>query len=191
MTLEQYFKLLETQKRAVEKLVQDQLPIKVGRIAQNHFQENFRRQGFVDGGLTQWPKTKRQMSGNRSATSQYGALLSSRNHLFKSIRYVPQQGKVTVSTDLKYAPIHNHGGEVLPTVTPAMRGHAWKMYYQNGGGKKEKNDPPQATKWKALALTKKKKLCIRIPQRQFLGESRELTEKINGIIEKELNKLLF
>ena len=186
MTLEQYFKLLETQKKTVEKLVQDQLPIKVGRIAQDHFQENFRQQGFVDGGLTPWPKTKRQLSGNRSAASQYGALLSSRNHLFKSIRYVPQQGKVTVSTNLKYAPIHNWGGEITRSVTRATRGHAWKKYYK----KKDKANHEQAAKWKALALTKKEKLRIRIPQRQFLGESRELTEKINGLIEKELDKLL-
>ena len=45
-------------------------------------------------------------------------------------------------------------------------------------------------KWKRLALTKKKKLRIRIPQRQFLGESRELSEKIDQKMENEIRNIL-
>ena len=31
---------------------------------------------------------------------------------------------------------------------------------------------------------------IKIPKRQFIGESLELTDKINNTIEKEINKIL-
>ena len=49
---------------------------------------------------------------------------------------------------------------------------------------------PDAERWKALALTKKSKLTVKIPKRQFLGESAELRKSINDKIEKELSKIL-
>ena len=48
----------------------------------------------------------------------------------------------------------------------------------------------EALKWKRLALTKKKKLRIKIPQRQFIGESRELSEKIDRKMENEIRNIL-
>lgn len=44
--------------------------------------------------------------------------------------------------------------------------------------------------WKRLALTKKTKLTIRIPQRQFLGPSNTLTRQIIDKGEKELYKII-
>jgi hypothetical protein len=45
--------------------------------------------------------------------------------------------------------------------------------------------------WKALALTKKTKLNItaRIPRRQFIGDSRELTAKINKMLDESIEKI--
>ena len=42
----------------VNKLVFDQLPRKVGVIATNYFKDNFRKSGFVNGGVRPWQKTK-------------------------------------------------------------------------------------------------------------------------------------
>ena len=44
--------------------------------------------------------------------------------------------------------------------------------------------------WKGLALTRKKKLSIRIPQRQFIGESEELNEKIEKKITEKIFNIL-
>lgn len=179
------------------------LPVIVGRMAKDHFQDNFRKGGFLNGGLHKWPVSKRQQSGTGRANSQYGPLLSSRNHLFSSIKYVPSDFSVTVSNDLPYAPVYNWGGYIHPTVTPRMRRFAWAMYYNAQGIKKRavegkrkpkkgKSTPdtetPSAQFWKRMALTKKKKLNIRIPQRQFMGESRELNQRIREHIEKELSQ---
>ena len=49
---------------------------------------------------------------------------------------------------------------------------------------------PQAQMWKGLALTRKKKLSIRIPQRQFIGESEELNEKIEKKITEKIFNIL-
>jgi hypothetical protein len=46
----------------VKKLFFNQLPRKVGVIATNHFKDNFRKSGFVNGGVRPWQKTKRQVS---------------------------------------------------------------------------------------------------------------------------------
>jgi phage gpG-like protein len=187
MNLQEFKHLLAQKSRELDHLVRRTLPVKAGAIAKAHFQDNIRvRQGFLNGGLHPWPKTKRQQSGSSAAAANYGALLSSRKNLYGSIKYTPSDYKVVVANDLEYAPIHNWGGTLSPTVTPQMRKFAWAMYYKTSGKKKtgkrirEKAQAEnarldtEANKWKALALTKKTKLNIRIPQRQFLGESREL-----------------
>lgn len=189
----------------VENLMRRKLPVIVGRMAKDHYQENFRKGGFQNRGLRKWPVTRRQTSGIAGADGQYGPLLSRRNHLFASIKYVPSDYRVTVSNDLPYAPVHNWGGQVNPTVTPRMRRFAWAMYYNAQGGKKKatggkrkpkkgksapKVETPSAQFWKGMALTKKKKLQVRIPQRQFIGESQELNQRINERIENELNQIL-
>lgn len=48
---------------------------------------------------------------------------------------------------------------------------------------------PGADKWKAMALTKKKSLTVKVPQRQFIGESRELDDKAQKRIADEIMKI--
>jgi phage gpG-like protein len=192
---------LKKKSAEVENLMKRTLPVIVGRMAKDHYQDNFRKSGFKNHGLQRWSATKRQNSDITGAEGQYGPLLSRRNHLFASIKYVPSDFRVVVSNDLPYAPIHNWGGEVNTTVTPKMRRFAWAMYYKNNpktdGKKKPKKgkSAPQiettsAQFWKKMALTKKKKLKVNIPQRQFIGESHELNEQINKRIENELTKII-
>lgn len=194
MDIKDYIELIKSQRKEIDQLMRRQLPVKIGRMAKDHFQENFRKGGFVNNGLQQWPKSKRQLSGTSSAAAQYGPLLSGRNHLFSSMKYTPSDYRVKVANEVPYAAIHNEGGTVNPTVTPEMRRFAWAMFYKSSGKKKEKKGSmlsnPDAERWKALALTKKSKLTVKIPKRQFLGESAELRKSINDKIEKELSKIL-
>lgn len=83
-----------------------------------------------------------------------------------------------------------------------MRRFAWAMFYKSSGQSKRnrkgrktaKKGPvevsPEAAKWRALALTKKKKLKISIPQRQFLGRSEELVNSIQAEIENRAKRVL-
>jgi phage gpG-like protein len=194
MDIKDYIELIKSQRKEIDQLMRRQLPVKIGRMAKDHFQENFRKGGFVNNGLQQWPKSKRQLSGTSSAAAQYGPLLSGRNHLFSSMKYTPSDYRVKVANEVPYAAIHNEGGTVNPTVTPEMRRFAWAMFYKSSGKKKGKKGSmlsnPDAERWKALALTKKSKLTVKIPKRQFLGESAELRKSINDKIEKELSKIL-
>lgn len=203
MNVEEFTRSLASKNKQLDYLMRRTLPVKVGNMAKAHYQENFRQGGFVNGGLHKWPDARRRSSGSKAAAAKYGTLLSSRNHLYSSIKYIPADYRVKVANDVNYAPLHNWGGNTHPKVTPKMRKFAWAMYYKTAGirksttkgkrkGKKKKrNIPPEAERWKRLALTKKKKLNIKIPQRQFLGESRELSEKVNGKIETEIRNIIF
>ena len=74
-----------------------------------------------------------------------------------------------------------------PTVTPKMRKWFWAQYYDAGGDK----GGEAAEKWKRIALGARDKLMIkvRMPKRQFIGESKELRERINEEIIKSINKV--
>lgn len=182
------------------------LPVLVGRTAKDHFQENFRQGGFVDGSVHPWQEAQRRKKGGKRASTKYGTLLSGRNHLFSSIKYIPGDSCVTVTNDVEYAALHNNGGQITthPQVTSKMRKFAWAQYYQaagitkrmKAGGKKrkaiEENLPEEALKWKRLALTTKETLDVKatIPKRQFIGESRELNQKIENLIETNITNIL-
>ena len=205
MDIKDSAKLVEQIRKELDTMMRRRMPVIAGRLAKDHFQDNFRRSGFVNGGLHPWPKARRLTSGGTDAASQHGTLLSESKHLYNSIQYVPSDYRVRVYNEVAYASIHNWGGTVSVTVTDRMRRFAWAKFYEASGksrkaatgGKKGRKratgkqaESPQASFWKHLALTRKKKLDIRIPQRQFLGESEELTAKINERLEKEIRNIL-
>lgn len=196
---------VEALKRQLELEVKDRLPRKVGTLAVQHFKQNFREEGFVDGGLRPWQKAKRQLSGGRNASSRYKTLTSARNHLMSSIEARPSAGAVSIENHVPYAKIHNEGGIISsnPNITPKMRKFAWAMYYKTAGIKKSrgarkkgkgrtpKTIPKEAQQWLGLALTKKTKLHIRakMPKRQFIGESKELEQKVSQEITNSIKKI--
>lgn len=189
-------KLVEHLKKEIQREVNDRLPRKVGITAVNHFKQNFRDGGFMNGGLHPWKKTKRQQQPS-NAGSRYSPLTSARNHLMSSLEFHPGVGQVRISNPVPYAAIHNEGGTINthPRVTPKMRKFAWAMAYHAAGvrrkGKLPKELPYEAKMWRALALTKKTTLSIHanIPQRQFMGESQELTQKVNRIVNESIQRI--
>ena len=172
------------------------LPVIVGRMAKDHFQDNFRLGGFVNGGLHAWKPVSRFSSG---AAGSYGPLLSGRNHLFSSIEYRPSDYRVVIGNSLPYAPAHNRGAEIPRPDN--LRRYAWHRFFRACGvteneareTRRLKTAPaavsanPEAGFWKGMALSKKS--TVKIPQRQFIGESVELTGAIQARIESEISKL--
>lgn len=207
MDIKEFSNQIKAKRKDLDNLMKSKMPLLAGRMAKDHYQDNFRQGGFINNGLRPWKKAERLSSGGKDAASQYGTLLSSRDHLFSSIKYVPGEYRVKVSNELVYAPIHNWGGTLTPTITPKMRRFAWAKYYEAAGktqkaakgkrkGKKkdssgkDKVENAEASRWKGLALTKKKNLHIRIPKRQFIGESKELSNKITERTENEIRNIL-
>lgn len=193
-------------KEQVELEVNDRLPRKVGIIAVQHFKQNFRDSGFLDGGLRPWKKSQRELRGGMGASARYKTLTSARNHLMSSTQAHIGQGEVSIENPVPYAVIHNEGGTIVsnPTITPKMRKYAWAMAYKLSGrkrgstgkrGKRTGGDkeaiPEEAKKWMALALTKKTKIKIRakMPKRQFIGESRELMQKVSKEVNDSIQRI--
>lgn len=182
--------------REVRREINDRLPRRVGVIAVNHFNQNFRDAGWRDNGLHPWKETRRQREGT-GADAGRTPLISSAPHLSRSIQAEPSPGQVRITNPVQYAAIHNYGGTINthPTVTKKMRKFAWAKFYKlagvKKGGKIPKDLPDEALKWRALALTKKVKLNITadIPQRQFIGDSAELRDKVDKAILQTLQRL--
>jgi phage gpG-like protein len=146
--------------------IKNEVPRKVAQVVQNHFLDNFKKESF-DGQA--WQKRKNQDEG-RNLLVKSGALR-------KSIRVASATWqKIVIASDVPYAQIHNEGAVTHPTVTPKMRAFAWQKYKQTG-----------QSKWKGLALTKKSKLTVPIPKRQFMGMDNALNTKINTEINNALN----
>lgn len=105
----------------------------VGNIARNHSIDNFRKQGFVDGGLRPW-KGRKDRRNTRSLLVKTGRLRQS----VRVKRYNSRE--VVIGTDTPYASYHNEG-------------------------------------------------TGRLLKRQFIGDSKELDEKVKTVIIKEIDKL--
>lgn len=196
-------RLIMKLKEQVERDVNDRLPRKVGIIAVQHFKQNFRDSGFHDGGLRPWKKSQRELRGGIGASARYKTLTSARNHLMSSTQAHIGRGEVSIENPVPYAVIHNEGGTIVsnPTITPKMRKYAWAMAYKLSGRKKGRKGkrtggsqeaiPEEAKRWMALALTKKTKIKIRakMPKRQFIGESRELMQKVSKEVNDSIQRI--
>ena len=180
MNIEQFQKLLLQKQQEIEQAMRRTLPVKVGRIAKDHFQSGFRQGGFQDNGTQAWQRKKRP--------DKYGPLMSSRQNLYGSIYYQPGDASVTVGTSAPYAEIHNEGGDIK--VTAKMKRFFWAKYRETNGGSWKRNAKnEEAEFWNTLAL-KKVGAKIHIPQRKFIGESQELNQKIKQKIDDEIDKIL-
>lgn len=187
MNIQEFSRRILKKQKQLSDLMHRKMPILAGNIAKRHIEEDFRKGGFTHNGFHKWQETRRQKSGGQGAGSQYGPLLSGRNHLSGSIQYTPGDGQVTVFTRAPYAGVHNWGGILRPTVTSKMRRFAWRQHYLEAGEDKKKD-----TAWKRLALTKKTKLTVTIPQRQFMPDKPgpELTKKVNDKFNQEIRKII-
>lgn len=189
MTPENFSKNLAKKAAELKQFLQNKLPRYVGKTAVDFFRENFRQGGWRDGGLRRWQPPKR-FSERGNAAAKYGPLLSRQNELMNSIDYRIQGNLIIISTDKPYAKIHNEGGPVSITIpiTSQMRRFAWAKMYEAG----RMGDKDKAGRWKALALTKQQNVNVHyiMPQRQFMGDSRDLQNEIEMLIQRHLNAIL-
>lgn len=148
------------------------LPRQMGTIAVNHFKGSFRKQGFTDKTTKAWKERKFKESGK--------AILVQSGYLRRSIRIkTATANKIIVGTaGPRYARIHNEGGVTKPRVTNKMRKFGWARYKETGN-----------PLFKGIATTKKTRLTVNIPQRQFIGNSEVMNKKIIRKLLRELADL--
>lgn len=125
-----------------------------------------------------------------------GAMMLNSGALRRSLKYSIDGNRITWTSNLPYAKMHNSGGYIK--VTPKMRRFFWAMYYQYAKrvkrGKKgqvlkaSKNNNEIAEFFKNMAL-KKLGSRIHIPARRFIGPCPEVRLKVQKIMDAFVKKL--
>lgn len=158
----------------------------------NFFVQNFNRQGFLDGSLQPWKKRAFSQGGG-SILINTGALKRGVKGRSEGVDRVV----FYVDSSIKYAQIHNEGGEI--TVTRKMQKYFWAMYLKSSGQASTRKDgstsrskrnvqlSSKAAFFKAMAL-KKVGSRIKIPKRQFIGESATLLNDYDKWLTTEIDK---
>ena len=127
----------------------------------NFFKRSFVKGGFTDAAFEEWKPSLTPLAGFRTM----------------------------IGSHLEYAEIHNNGGTI--TVTARMKRYFWWQYYRLAGQTRQSSAARAKLSAKAefcrrMALMKEGS-TVRIPQRQFLGESQtlmaDLDSRLHAIIE--------
>ena len=148
--------------RKIAEEVMKDLPKKAGEKALQFFLASFIKQGFTDTSFIPWVKRKDDLS--HKLLNQSYALKASGKIDKADLTEV----NISFGEGLNYAAIHNEGGTITVKVSAKMKRYFWYMY------KKTEDE-----KWKWMALTKNETLTIKIPKRQYIGESETLMNKLD------------
>ena len=148
--------------RKIAEEVMKDLPEKAGEKALHFFLASFIKQGFTDTSFIPWVKRKDDLS--HKLLNQSYALKASGKIDKADLTEV----NISFGEGLNYAAIHNEGGTITVKVSAKMKRFFWYMY------KKTEDE-----KWKWMALTKNETLTIKIPKRQYIGESETLMNNLD------------
>ncbi len=143
------------------------------------FKESFRYGGFTDTSFKQWAGSNSPLAGKKP--------MYRTGTLMQSIRKTEENTqRVVVISDTPYSALHNDGGMI--TVTKQMKKYWWAQYYKFAGKpRKTTKSGKQANTASNRKLNAKAEYCkrmalmkvgskIKIPQRQFMGESKILMD---------------
>lgn len=156
-----------------------QMPTIVGKQAENFYKESFRRQGFLDVGVSKWPARKFPRKRDQGKKKE-GAILVASGDLRRSVK-IRAKGTnyVRVGSDLPYAQIHNEGGIIIGNAN--IRKHTREQ--KKAWGRMRRNPTPVTVR----AHTRKVRTTI--DKRQFMGESVMLTRQLNATINLRLRRI--
>jgi phage gpG-like protein len=155
------------------------LPTKLANTAFNHFARNFQTESWEG---SKWPARSPWAVRNEDR-----AILRDSGTLFRALSKEVSGSRIRIyiapPAD-EYANIHNEGGTI--TIKPSVGSikHFWKMYYAAPSG-------VEKSRWKAMALAMQsgKTFKVKMQKRKFMGESRQLMDKLQKKIESELQRI--
>lgn len=187
------------------------LPKRVGAEVVNFALDNFKRQGFLDVGVTRWQKRKNPTAWGTRPKRNNRPILVDTGRLRRSIRVInANSDTVVVGTSVPYARAHNEGftGKVTQRVrafnrVQTMAGIAGKF----GKGREFTTGAVTNLTWANGGISKKragrKKVQIEVsvrahqrvinmymPKRQFLGRSEWLNNRIKKRIAVDIGRAL-
>jgi phage gpG-like protein len=159
------------------------LPNVAATEAVRMFQENFNLEGFSDDKLVKWKPRKRASRSDKRNKKKRNILMQTGN-LRRSIRKINVTSTTfTVGTDIKYARVHNEGGEIQHP-----GGTAYIVIKRNGVNTSVFIRNDHVHKHKNVKRTKAHKITI--PQRKYIGPSKRLDRWMVFHISKTLKQIL-
>jgi hypothetical protein len=153
------------------------------------FKESFVKEGFTDSSFTAWKKTSNPMAGKRT--------LYNKGILMQSIRKTVQnKQRIEVESDTDHSEIQNNGGTI--TVTPKMKRFFWAKYYELSGKVKQTSTGKTSRSKSNVKTSAKAEFCkrmalmkvgtkIKIPQRQFMGNSQIMMNQFDAFWQGEVD----
>ncbi|AXG70446.1 phage virion morphogenesis family protein [Kordia sp. SMS9] len=157
-----FFKTLDKLSR-----VNQRFPSKAAVIAVNFSKERFVKKDWVDRSRVSWKKRKRK--GRGSTLVRSGRLKRSIRKLRVTSSYI------VIGTDVPYAQIHNEGGDIKKSVR--VRAHGRRISRGTRGGQSK-------------VKSHTRKMNLKIPKRQFIGESAVLARRIERMLERDIKNAL-
>jgi phage gpG-like protein len=153
------------------------LPAEIAAIAVNFSKDRFREQAWLDETKENWKPRKRPRKGRGSQT-----LLVKTGRLKRSVRKISAtEDRIIIGTDVPYAQIHNEGGTVTATVN--VKAHTVNEHTRK---RKGRNERLKSHSVKAH----QRKMNTKIPQRQVIGNSKTLQDKIISHITARFERAL-
>lgn len=172
---------LKKHHKAVKNYIDNDAPDVIGTLAVNHAQDSFVDEGYTDVQFQAWKEVKRRETGKGKPRDQTRPILSDTGDLKDSIRYEKNGNLIQIGTDVKYAKTHNEGG----TITLPARSETFTRVRHSSGKKKGKFSGG-TTSGKGFTFKESK---ITMPQRQFIGKSKQLEEQIKEKIKRDLKRI--
>ena len=164
----------------------------MGVEAKNHYVKSFRDGGFTDESLVMWEKRKNDKDPTRAVL--VGKRNTGSQHLKHSIvARRSGQFSVTISTDVKYAKIHNDG-EVVSRRARSGTIHLREFSTNIQTGVISRRFASQKRGRKYLRATSSMNVQIgaysfKMTKRQFIGASRQLSIRLYNKFDKRIQSI--
>lgn len=143
--------------------------------AVNFSKERFVRKNWVDKGVEAWKARKPSPewhSDEQKKAATRGSLMVKSGRLKRSIRKTAvTRNSVTIGTDVPYAETHNEGAVINQSVNI-------KSHTRTRKGRESR------------VKAHKRRRMIKLPKRQFIGESAILLRRIERLVQREITEIL-
>lgn len=168
-------------------------PTMLGNEGINFFLDSFKKQGWLGDSFQPWVKRKTITKWGKTPRNNGRAILVDTGRLRRSIRITSvSTGSVTIGTDVPYARAHNEGIRLgyIETVKAYQRRKTTVGIVSKKQLKTKTNIKfgRVATGDMIEVKEHKRRINMKLPKRQFMGESPYLTARLKRILEAEIMK---
>lgn len=173
--------------KAISQTIGRDLPMVIGKTAVDHFRENFRLGGFVNGGLHKWTDVKRRDPKN----PWYGFEYKREKRTSLRLTRDRKTGKTKRAARQKLLNFSQTATIRAPLSSKRMELYNSLRYYCRQNEAIIATDKPYAQVQNEGGPIKIfGKRPARITARPFMGQSRELDEKVGEEINKRIDRIL-